>query len=347
VDAPTIIKPLTSLRFVAAAMVVAHHYFGFSAGYAGVTFFYVLSGFILTVNYGSRIDTAEQRRDFWWKRFARIYPTHLLTLIVSVPVAATSLAALAYNLFLVHSLVPSWDAWFSFNSVSWSISAEAAFYAVFPWLLRWLSVRKLLVWGAGTLAFAAAWSILRPHVTMDDGATHFLFYIAPPLRLFEFAAGVMMGLRFSRVPLGIMAELGALALALLCVGALYLNPPAAFAASIMFIPGAAALVYVFSRSTGPLAVALSTPGMVLLGDASFSLYMIHLLVRRYVEHWTAWTPTIAAIAAGTSVLASIALYVGFEKPAQRFLLRLRLHRTTSMFPPSPPSRKPSRALRKQ
>lgn len=67
---------LTSMRFFAALMVVAHHYDykDFRLSYCGVTFFFILSGFILAVNY----DGGNLHR-FFVKRFARIYPTHLAT----------------------------------------------------------------------------------------------------------------------------------------------------------------------------------------------------------------------------------------------------------------------------
>src|SRR5678815_5098439 len=51
----TVLAPLTSLRFVAALLVVAHHYFRLEPGYAGVSFFFVLSGFILAFNYAPRV----------------------------------------------------------------------------------------------------------------------------------------------------------------------------------------------------------------------------------------------------------------------------------------------------
>src|SRR5260221_11556541 len=100
-------------------MVLAHHYFGFEAGYSGVTFFYVLSGFILTVNYG-QIRTWSERKDFWWKRFARIYPTYLLTTLLCIPAGAGTFPMLIAQLALIQSWIPSWSYWFAFNAPSWS-----------------------------------------------------------------------------------------------------------------------------------------------------------------------------------------------------------------------------------
>ena len=90
------IRPLTSVRFIFASLVVAFHgselleraglardgafsnllYFGF----IGVPFFFVLSGFVLAYTY-REMQTRQSRRDFWLARFARIYPMYLLGLI--------------------------------------------------------------------------------------------------------------------------------------------------------------------------------------------------------------------------------------------------------------------------
>ena len=96
------IAPLTSLRFFAAMMVVAHHYWGFAAGMSGVTFFFVLSGYVLAINYADCVSTPAERRLFWWKRFARIYPTHALTFLLALPVGGTA-ASGAANLLLMQS----------------------------------------------------------------------------------------------------------------------------------------------------------------------------------------------------------------------------------------------------
>src|SRR5882762_3313186 len=77
---------LTTLRFFAAAMIVVHHSrgnFGIPSDWAvhlpldqGVSFFFVLSGFILVYVY-PRLDTWDARRKFWLARFARIWPAHI------------------------------------------------------------------------------------------------------------------------------------------------------------------------------------------------------------------------------------------------------------------------------
>jgi peptidoglycan/LPS O-acetylase OafA/YrhL len=94
------ILPLTSLRFFAALAVFASHlplasgadqpllnWLGknvFYEGYWGVAFFFVLSGFILTVAYVKRLNYSGDLYLFWLARFARIYPLHLLTFFIAL-----------------------------------------------------------------------------------------------------------------------------------------------------------------------------------------------------------------------------------------------------------------------
>jgi hypothetical protein len=145
------IPALTSLRFFAALWVVLFHvnviglnrggsvaYLAFSLlGYAGVSFFFVLSGFILVYVYA---DRKIQKRGFWQARFARIYPAYIFSLVVMIPAlisfwpmtkqAHMGLLALIANPILL-------EAWFpklllTWNPVGWSLSAEAFFYLVCP-----------------------------------------------------------------------------------------------------------------------------------------------------------------------------------------------------------------------
>src|ERR1700747_3770579 len=144
---------ITSLRFFAALHVVLFHmrvigilsggpwwYQNFaSIGYVGVNFFFVLSGFILVYTYeGPELNA----RNFWWARFARIYPAYLLSLIVAAPFFLFALRHLDLPFYawtkqhtfwactLTLSLLQAWapEAALTWNSVCWSLSVEAFFY---------------------------------------------------------------------------------------------------------------------------------------------------------------------------------------------------------------------------
>lgn len=136
------LNALTSLRFFAAAIIVLYHSQG-NFGIAenawpafnlsqGVSFFFILSGFILTYVYPSLKHIGTRR--FWLARVARIWPAHVaafILLFALLPVSLRSAAAgpTAYNfpvavlnLLLVHAWIPIQSNIVSFNSVTWSLS---------------------------------------------------------------------------------------------------------------------------------------------------------------------------------------------------------------------------------
>ncbi|MDP3659727.1 acyltransferase [Phenylobacterium sp.] len=148
------IRPLTALRFFAAAWVVLFHYWPnlvaagepmlVGKGYLGVELFFVLSGFILCHVYRTSVEEGRFRYGgFLWARLARVYPLHLATLVglgalaafasaagMSIDQNILSWEALPANLLLVHAwgLAPV-AGW---NHPSWSISAEWFAYLTFP-----------------------------------------------------------------------------------------------------------------------------------------------------------------------------------------------------------------------
>src|SRR5208283_4069809 len=134
----TRLNALTGLRFVAAAMILIHHasVFGIKlpalALDHGVSFFFVLSGFVLAYVHPS-IGSAYELRAFLWNRVVRVWPAHLVMLFVALILLNLPITwAFPLNFFLLQAWVPVWDSYFSYNAVSWSISTELGFYLAFP-----------------------------------------------------------------------------------------------------------------------------------------------------------------------------------------------------------------------
>ncbi len=151
------IDTLTSLRFIFALMVFgAHCYviddscntFFFKEGFVGVSFFFVLSGLIISYNYQKRLEERNvTNRNFWVARFARVYPLHWLTLFVSVICGLYVLPMdwcrhFLASFTLTQAYIPQADYFFSFNSPSWSLCCEQLFYILFPFLAFWLKEVK-------------------------------------------------------------------------------------------------------------------------------------------------------------------------------------------------------------
>ena len=168
---------LTGLRWWAAFAVFAHHMSNLAPlpiagplayGWHGVTFFFVLSGFVLTWSARPDVDS----RTFWWRRFARIYPSHFVALILAIPVfyALTASAddwwVRSFSIPILLLSVVLLQGWsrdpvilFSGNPAAWTLSCEAFFYALFPGLNRLLvklRQRGALLFALGAFTIAVA-----------------------------------------------------------------------------------------------------------------------------------------------------------------------------------------------
>lgn len=159
------LESLTSLRFFAALSILLYHakpQFEILTVLPkevefpqGVTFFFILSGFILTYVYRDSIGK-DQNRAFWIKRLARLWPLHLFWLLMSIALVPIVYLfpyklhegdfwlALPLNFLLLQTAVPNTQISFSFNPPAWSISNELFFYAMFPFALMLLKSKNFI-----------------------------------------------------------------------------------------------------------------------------------------------------------------------------------------------------------
>ncbi|MFJ9903595.1 acyltransferase family protein [Streptomyces sp. NPDC101152] len=300
---------LTGMRFLAAAMVfVSHAFFQFvpsswgahggmtffwsKAGSTGVSFFFVLSGFVLT--WSAR--EGQRARAFWRRRACKIYPNHLVTAAVAVVLLlveghAVTTHQLVPNLLLVHTWLPRFDVLTGINQVSWSLGCEAFFYLSFPLLL--VLVRRVperwLWWCAGGVA-AAVWCVpLISQLILAGGTpsptgnglsvTQLWFvYFFPPTRALEFVLGMLLArlVMAGRGPRIGLLPAGALVIASY-VGALY-APGQYGTVAVTSVPLTLLITAGARADIGRGSSALRGRTMVWLGDVSFALYMVHELV---------------------------------------------------------------------
>ncbi len=347
------ILPLTSLRFFAALYVVLHHSlrnpfpsitdativgrlqrFGFSS----VTFFFVLSGYILAMVYlrdGHRLD----RRRFWMARIARIYPLYLATLLLDVPNlllyrmdryglhAAVSKTAVTFfgNCLLLQEWFPRLHG---LDFPNWSISVEAVFYLAFPWLGLWLWRMRMRY----AVAVAVAW-YLGEWLCSFAGRLNPFAHMGPLWAMYLFAGGIVL----ARVHLWIAADparqrrlrQGAPMLAIVtaaifvacALGSAHL--PLIVFPNLLLLPIFAPLILAFAAGNHFIERVFSVKWLVVLGEASYGLYLLHVPVWTWmfarahlpVTHETYLLFLLIAI--GLSVVS----YYLFEVPARRYLLR--------------------------
>ncbi|RZJ26132.1 MAG: acyltransferase [Haliea sp.] len=350
------LAPLTSLRFFAAALVFASHlaflhksdsnalgvFYAhvLSRGFIGVTFFFILSGFILSHSYGADggARTADWR-GFMAGRVARIYPLHLLTLLFAVPMTVWNhhdrallplLPEAVANAALLHAFIPLGQG--ILNSPAWSLSAEMFFYAMFPLLLR---QRSRVLLGLFVLTAVFQWGAVR--LGQKDPLAQYLVYVFPCSRIGDFIVGMLLYRVYTRFPvvparLATGLQVGAVALLVL----FFANKWGRFSIShldIYYVTPLAAIVLAFAWSNGALAQKLSGRTMVFLGQSSFALYMLHFPLIYYGQ--TVRIHVIDAPGAAADMVFSIVyfalcvalsglLFVFYEGPMQkRVLLWLR------------------------
>ncbi len=304
------IKPLTSLRFFFALMVFASHFCFFqstdplfnsafkgifSEGHLGVSFFFILSGFILSLNYKNRLISGEvSEKEFWVARVARIYPLHFFTLILSLPLfysdffqhAASSAAKFVANMLLLQSFIPVRDVYFSFNIPSWSISNEMFFYLLFPLIIgiynRYRNAARISTF---LLLLIPVGILICPH-----NYEHRFFYVNPFYRLSDFVIGILLfnvyeGEKlkslFRTKRLATMAEILAV-MVFIAFFAFHSAIPVGYRYSCYYWIPMIAIVFTFSFQAGYLSDFISKQLFVFLGEISYSFYLLHFLAIKYI-----------------------------------------------------------------
>lgn len=355
------IKSLTALRFFscfAFLFIHSREYFscfknvgdGFVFAHI-VPFFFILSGFVLTLNYQS-LNTIRGTLSFYVARFARMWPAHALTLLLLIAlipeifkVTKANFPLFVSNICLLHSWVPSRQSFFSFNAPSWSNSTEIFFYLCFPLLLfglrkRWYLVAAVAVAMLGIMIGVCQYMHL-PEFDVTKPSMQGLIYIHPFSRLFEFVIGMLTALAFvklaPRLNLGRATTtvlevliLGAIFLAnvtspaLRTVATPFIGDPAAYwlQNSGIAIPGIALLFLILSTEKGFLSKLLSAPFLVILGEISFGMYMLHvvLLAHRDINFPYANSLTDCILFLVTLMVAAHLMWQCFERPVRKGIM---------------------------
>jgi peptidoglycan/LPS O-acetylase OafA/YrhL len=326
-----------------------------SIGYVGVNCFFVLSGFILVYTHGRPGMKLDAPR-FWQARFARIYPAYLLSLLVSAPFFFMALRQLDIPFFawskqhlttatlLTFSLLQAWapQGALTWNPVCWSLSVEAFFYLLFPLLVlrsARLAPHQLGVGIAGcslvSLSLSLAYVLLHPDGIdkVSSGETTLLWKnvlsFNPLVRLPEFVTGMLAGQLFlARKGDAARGGDAVLALPLVAAGLLVLailtalvgTIPSPLISAAFLSPAFAAIIYGLALKPG-WAGFLEARWLVLLGEASYSLYLLHSVVMGKVVGSTPGLPQGLRVGAAVAaaIVASLLCFYLVEQPARRLL----------------------------
>lgn len=196
------IKELTSLRAIFIVIIFVHHLDIYSAGGSlGVAFFFVLSGFSLTLGYGKTVLT----RDFKYKNYAirrliKFYPIHWLCLLLSIPYSIIQqkwqIAEFFVNAALIQTWIPTSDYYFSFNSVSWFLADTVFLALLFPFFCHFLirlSKKGLIFF---LIFFFFIYVTLQ--VLLYHHGVYAFTYINPISRIPDLIIGIVLAIGYNR-----------------------------------------------------------------------------------------------------------------------------------------------------
>lgn len=347
------LRSLTGLRFIAALQVVVFHCSHWrdwsvwrplrdaaGAGYVAVSLFFVLSGFILTYAHAAAGAPDLDRRAFYTNRFARIYPAYAFALLLGAPLfighslrlfgARTTLQQATAVVLLLQAYFPSMAlAW---NPPGWSLSVEAFFYLLFPFVApRLTRCRGSIALAVAAASYAVclllplAYVAIAPDAPVPpvfDSDAPWLNALRydPVARFPEFVIGIVAGRWY--LDMGAPREsarwsLPAAAALVVIVAALGGSSLISYPVlhNGLLAPGFALLIVgLASGGGGAFARLLATRPFVALGDASYSLYVLHVPLLILWSKATikiaggrfygtsSWTVSFMALAVGASLL---------------------------------------------
>ena len=340
------IAQLTFLRFIAASAVVVFHFGRNTRSLAwanplwdranvAVSFFFVLSGFILAHVYGAK--GIGRALDFYVARIARILPIYWIALALVVLYEPRQQPLTTWWVWLSALLLQSW--WIGYSQIlnvpGWSLSVEMFFYLLFPWLLRfmvrWRTTTVLAVAGVAwalnlTLhAMLFRWTDPNQYPYLRD----FTFY-SPFTHLATFIVGVSGGIAFHRLRqrlrrLAIPLMLGSTAMFFAAV--LLPNPAIRYLHNGLFAP--LFLLFLWGLAANPdliVSRVFRWSPLVLLGEASYGIYILQLPARFiYVplaDRFALSSETFFWLYYALLILVSVLAFKWIEVPLRRTIKRV-------------------------
>lgn len=322
-------KSLTSMRALAAILV-----FGFHAnvpplapltsqGRLGVSFFFILSGLLL----GMAHRPGETAARFYRRRLARLYPAYLVALAIGLSTSLYLNANDSWTGILaivgLQSWVPDANTYYAWNPVSWSLSDEAFFYLLFPFLaplvlrlsptMTWLTRATCLMACVGLGVLGA---VYQPDTfEQPNDLIAWLTYIFPAGRLFEFIFGLTLVQAVRGNTITVSKLLASLFLAVAYLAA-SLNPAGLGLSAITLVPlGLFLVAYCQADASGAPSI-LHMPLLIKLGEISYCFYLVHHIALRLAAHFVGGTIPGATVVLALPVAAAAAwlLHERVEKP---------------------------------
>lgn len=319
------VRPLDSIRGIAATSVVIHHlllmptflaafphnawinWSFFRSAWLLVDLFFVLSGIVMTLSYINGEFGRFSVREFMVRRLARVYPLHIVMLlasllfrllriglvmvgvVVAVPTAfeVNNGYSFVLNIFLLHSM--GFIDYLSWNAPSWSISVEFYTYLAFGLVVLFAQRLRSLLCLYICAGLIAVGSLLVIIFVLDKPSLGLQTDFGILRCLTSFFLGVVTVRLVQRVPRGIApASQGAIQLAAMVASIALVSAVEAYPAASFFAPLTFAI---FLGSLLAFPDAMLVPRMLVarplvwVGRRSYSIYMVHALVVLFAEYF--------------------------------------------------------------
>lgn len=314
------LQALRALAFICVFLMHAGVKFIGRAGYFGVTVFFILSGFLLTMLYleSDRDLECSLKSNFGFaiSKIKKLYLLHIVTMLIAIPIRAAESGEICFDLgffrdlfrhtFLLQSWYPNIDVAFALNGVDWYLSTCLLQYLLFPFIYRIIKGYKNLVQPVviSLLLFAmqaalTSASCFFPWNAAYEGDTFVAWfsYIFPVSRLVDFAIGCNVGFIFLKCRDELRSKkdamfsvleflLGCILLAALVLyNADFIRKMEWARTTIWTIPACMSVI-LFVLNKGIFTKLLTNMVLVYIGNISAVTYLVHQLVIKVVGFYT-------------------------------------------------------------
>lgn len=303
------------LRFLAASYVIAFHYFAlpdsplinrfFQQGHISVPFFFLLSGFVLTYSYHA-YDFSDVRNKISHikNRFIRLAPIYYMALFLSLPFIYInykkgliysiweSIAFTFTHLTLSQNLFPSKHHLLFWNYHSWSLSVEMLLYIVSPFVILSVvksstksSFAKIFVLGAFNTAiyllYINGFSLLSGYKIIFAPLYIPTFYIGSLLAKIYLNERELLKNKYNFM----LSSIFVISSFAILLSFLLPLPKDFYSAFNPFYTFGFALVILSSTSDNIFTKLLSAPLLIVLGDASYAMYIFQAPLKMFTQQF--------------------------------------------------------------
>lgn len=293
------IPHITFTRFIAALAVVIFHEgllvypftiplltFFLQRGGLAVTYFFVLSGFILTVVYYPK-KTKINLKDFYLARFARIYPVYFISLVVFIAffIAFNLKGIQINNVLLSLFMLQSWitNSLQAINGPAWSLSVEFFFYLIFPFIVVFIAKltrrNRLFFILISILITSLLYIIFNPYLSTVSNNLRF----NPIFHLNSFFIGIVTGLYFLEIK---KKDIKLKPFLLICIPIILFSLMILINTAFMnrlYIVLSASLFAIFilglSLDSSKISKVFSSRLLIILGEISYGVYILQVPVK--------------------------------------------------------------------